>query len=667
MLWPDNETDRDFLRYQVHADLIRSVVTDLRMLPVTIGLFGDWGSGKSSVMRMLARDLDAEKHKDGCPPELEGVVVLYFNGWLFEGYDDAKAALISAVLLALGEHQTIGPKVRDKVVSLLKSVNWMRVTKLGFQKVALPTIAAYATGGASMVTETLPILGRLFNKVIPNNEPARNPPQRDEKSKEEGVDWSSLLQEYQEDASPLDIRTFRERFAKLLADANIRSLVVLIDDLDRCQPERLIENLEAIKLFLSVERTAFIIGADPRIVRHAIKVRYHTHQVEQQGDASTPQSSIIDDYLEKLVQVPYSLPKLSPSEIQSYMTLLFCSRELSETEMEKALASCLDYRRKNPYAVFGSAGVSQAIAPIPLPAPLAEALAFSDTCAPLMTEALKGNPRQVKRFLNALFMRRKLAEVASLREHVRDEVLVKLMILEYADENAFTELNSWQAAHEEGKPAELCDLEAAIRQDGKRQAKGEQSVAKVPDNLALWTKDFRRKWLMLDPPLSGVDLRDYFWVVRDRLQSAMAGISMIPPHLRRIFEDLLKPSEAHRHAGVNSAKSLPKGELDFLLSLVQKHALKDPNACLLALISMVSTGIKDAEPQITTLLNICDASRLNPGLASQLLMLFKKAPELETQLKDRLNALSQTETRFGRMLTEKRTTPSTRIRGRGRS
>lgn len=66
------------------------------------------------------------------------------------------------------------------------------------------------------------------------------------------------------------MRTFREKFASLLEDSNIESHVVLIDDLDRCSPERIIENLEAIKLFLNVDRTAFVIGAGPRIVRHAI-------------------------------------------------------------------------------------------------------------------------------------------------------------------------------------------------------------------------------------------------------------------------------------------------------------------------------------------------------------------------------------------------------------
>ena len=57
-MWSDNETAEDLLGFRVHSDLVRELVTDVTLLPVTVGLFGDWGSGKSSVMRMLSEDLE---------------------------------------------------------------------------------------------------------------------------------------------------------------------------------------------------------------------------------------------------------------------------------------------------------------------------------------------------------------------------------------------------------------------------------------------------------------------------------------------------------------------------------------------------------------------------------------------------------------------------------
>ena len=78
----DSETAQDLLGFHVHADLIRSVVTNENVLPVTVGVFGDWGGGKSSIMKMLQADLDSE--------EYPATVCLYFNGWTFEGHEDAK-------------------------------------------------------------------------------------------------------------------------------------------------------------------------------------------------------------------------------------------------------------------------------------------------------------------------------------------------------------------------------------------------------------------------------------------------------------------------------------------------------------------------------------------------------------------------------------------------
>ena len=120
----------------------------------------------------------------------------------------------------------------------------------------------------------------------------------------------SLIKENQDDESTL-VRDFRNDFAEMVEKSSIQKLVVIIDDLDRCTPDRIIENLEAIKLFLNVEKTAFVIGADPRIVRNAIEYRYKS-QGKTDDDAS---SRLVDDYLEKLIQVPYYLPRLSDSEV----------------------------------------------------------------------------------------------------------------------------------------------------------------------------------------------------------------------------------------------------------------------------------------------------------------------------------------------------------------
>lgn len=63
-MWSDNETTIDLIGFRVHADLVRSVVTDPTLLPVVLGVFGDWGGGKSSIMRMLEEDLSKPEHQN---------------------------------------------------------------------------------------------------------------------------------------------------------------------------------------------------------------------------------------------------------------------------------------------------------------------------------------------------------------------------------------------------------------------------------------------------------------------------------------------------------------------------------------------------------------------------------------------------------------------------
>ena len=71
-MWHDNETDKDFLGFVVHEKLERSVITNDANLPVTFGLFGDWGSGKSSILKILKSDLE-DKPFHYCPEKISPI------------------------------------------------------------------------------------------------------------------------------------------------------------------------------------------------------------------------------------------------------------------------------------------------------------------------------------------------------------------------------------------------------------------------------------------------------------------------------------------------------------------------------------------------------------------------------------------------------------------
>ena len=317
-MWTDNETSEDLLGFQVHADLIKSLILEGNLLPITIGVFADWGGGKTSILKIIQKSFDSESLSDlNDKKQIGDILCLYFNGWLFEGYDDAKSALISSVIMSLGEHKRFGPKIKDKCASLLRSINWLRVAYLGAKNVAIPAIAAYATCGATVVPQAVGWFGWGTSQV----EKLTGQSSSESTADTTAIDWETLIKNDTSPQNPLDIKDFREQFGDMLAKSDIKTLVVLIDDLDRCSPERIIENLEAIKLFLNVERTAFIIGADPRIVRHAVEWKYGIAPIQENvrvPNDTQRDLSLVTDYLEKLIQYPYHLPKLSPAEIETY-------------------------------------------------------------------------------------------------------------------------------------------------------------------------------------------------------------------------------------------------------------------------------------------------------------------------------------------------------------
>jgi hypothetical protein len=509
-MWSDNETSEDLLGFKIHADLLIDVINDESILPVTIGVFGDWGSGKSSILKIINEELI------GADGDLKDeTLALYFNGWIFEGYDDAKAALLESIIKSFSEHKTIGNKVKDYTTKLLKSVNWMRVMGFGFKKIVLPVAAAHFTGGLSLIPSAIQGLAKKETKDITETLT--------------GKEGEKILKGFYNSPKKEDkytlVRHFRDDFKKMIDKSEIKKLVVIIDDLDRCTPDRIIENLEAIKLFLNVEKTAFVIGADPRIVRHAIDYRYKTkYQIEDDSN-----SRVIDDYLEKLIQIPYNLPKLSDSEVETYISLLICKKALSPEVFSGVYDRFQDFRVKDRYSVYGLAIIKETIDQNSQDA-LSKSLISIPALVPIITHTLSGNPRQVKRFLNTLTLRQRLASVAKLSEF-NDAVLIKLMVLEYSELPLFKQLYDWQVA-QKGIPSQIIQLEKIASEGTFGEAKTEFDKSEFLKN---WYKERVFNWLKVEPLLSNVDLSDYFWLSRDKIASTIPGTSLIPPIVKSLY------------------------------------------------------------------------------------------------------------------------------------
>ena len=403
----------------------------------------------------------------------------------------------------------------------------MRVVGFGIKNIALPAAAAYMTGGLSLI----PQLAKGLKDA------AETPDELVAKIK--GHDTEGFLKQFvkaSEDTDNFDVvRKFRDDFEELLKKSKVDKLVIIIDDLDRCLPDRIIDNLEAIKLFLNVKNTAFVIGADPRIVRHAIEYRYKDKIIDT--NAENTNDRIVNDYLEKLIQIPYSLPKLSDSEVETYITLLFCENDLvSADDFNKVLEAFKKFKEEERYSVFDFAKVKDAVGDASKTERLEQNVSLIAKLSPIISESLYGNPRQIKRFLNTFMLRKKLATVAHIKDF-RDDILAKLMILEYAEPKLFEILYNWQISNQ-GIATQLEKLEEIC-------CKKSDVQLTFTDDLKEWNKPKIVNWMSSEPLLSKIDLRDYYWISRDKLSSMQSNL-LVPPVVKSLMTKLEPDSMAEK-------------------------------------------------------------------------------------------------------------------------
>ena len=121
-MWSDVETDRDFLNFKVLAGLAAQMILDAKGKPLSIGIAGGWGVGKSSMVRLIENDLRAAKKDD--------VIFLNFNAWLYQGVDDARAALMEEISRTLMKRAEGNETLLEKGKDLASRVNLFRTAKL---------------------------------------------------------------------------------------------------------------------------------------------------------------------------------------------------------------------------------------------------------------------------------------------------------------------------------------------------------------------------------------------------------------------------------------------------------------------------------------------------------------------------------------------------------
>jgi len=502
MFLSDQETEVDLLYYESIAKTVIKLIGEKPRTPVTIGVHGDWGAGKSSVLKMTAAAFENN----------DRVVCLWFNGWTFEGFEDAKTVVIETIVDELRRARPASAKVAEAAKKVLKRVDWLKVAKKagGFAFTAATGIPTF---------DQLQGLYDLATSVIAK--PQEHLSLDDLKSVAQGTADCIKGDDQEADHLPEQIHAFRKEFEELLDAADIDQLVVIVDDLDRCLPETAIATLEAIRLFLFVPGTAFVIGADELMIEYA--VREHFPDLPPSA-GPVPYAR---NYLEKLIQVPFRIPALGLPETRIYITLLLAESELGSDDerFKKILTSAReDLRRPWQSRGLDRASIEKAIGG-KLPKELENAVAISSHISKILSEGTRGNPRQIKRFLNSMILRYAIAEERGFADEIAWPQLAKVMLAERFSPELYEQLARLAAVASEGKSPELSQFEDHVRSKDANDSKAKKTEKKsakddagpLSEIVLGWTKsDWAVAWAAIDPPLKGVDLRPYVFATRDK-------------------------------------------------------------------------------------------------------------------------------------------------------
>lgn len=507
-MWNDVETTQDLLNFKVVADTAAQMIKDGNGQPVSIGVSGSWGVGKSSLVQMIGESL---KSLDGG----KNYIFINFNAWLYQGYDDARMALLQKVADKIMEESEARKTCVDKAKEFIKRINWLRTAKF-----MAPVATGIITGGAVAGP-----VGSFIGAVSGLLGQSEMPSQEDlikikESYNQIAPDLQKLLNDKEEKSVPKEIEALRSLFQELLKKLEL-TLIVLVDDLDRCLPNTAISTLEAMRLLLLVPQTAFIIAADEQMIRNA--VRSHFGNIDLSDE-------LVTSYFDKLIQIPLRVPRLGANEVKGYLILLLADLaqrrgQITQEEKDKgrdAIVSAIKkswaggLTKKVIENAYGDAASKLAVQ-IDLADQLANIMATSDHIA--------GNPRLIKRFLNNLIIRESVAKAQEMS--VSFEELVKLQLFERcAPAAAFEYLAKQVGDSEDGKPKFLQELEEKV-------AKAEELT--FPHES--WKAPFISDWLKLSPPLSEIDLRPLLYLSRDKAIS-LASFDELSPDGRELLSAL---------------------------------------------------------------------------------------------------------------------------------
>ncbi|MEU9496774.1 P-loop NTPase fold protein [Streptomyces sp. NPDC048215] len=257
---PVSAPEDDTFRFGPYVDVLHNAVEQATPLPLTVGVFGSWGVGKSSFLQLWQRRFEETRTK-----------TIWFNPWKYDRKVEVWAALLHTIL---SEMENGEDTLKDKAKRLAKAATWLSV------RAGLGAAAALGTGGV--------IKGEQVDQML--QDLAKEDSEQYQQVNRFELDFAAAVREYVgEDGR----------------------LVVFVDDLDRCTPESAMTVLESLKLFLAQSQCVFVLALDLDVLA---AVATNKFDEALKGAPSDVVSGMA--YLDKIVQLPFFLPDVDFDTLQ---------------------------------------------------------------------------------------------------------------------------------------------------------------------------------------------------------------------------------------------------------------------------------------------------------------------------------------------------------------
>jgi hypothetical protein len=286
--------------------------------PLNIALYGPWGSGKSSIYRLMKERMDADN----------SVKLVRYDAWKYGG-DSLKRNFISSTARSLGlDHHK---KFMQGLYETRREVrlDWVAFLKQHWRSLLLILLfaATVATGWAAIVSLAAIAKGHFlddFWKHLPTSMLTLGTVLLTLMTSLKIVDGANLTVE---SSAPSSDEQFAETFRELIASAKrkygAQRLVFFVDELDRCAPSEVVSTLVSLKTFLDEPDAAFVVAADRLVLEAALDDGLRQVTPIRTNE---PYYSTSGAFLEKIFQYQFALPPLRERALTGFARDLVAQR-----------------------------------------------------------------------------------------------------------------------------------------------------------------------------------------------------------------------------------------------------------------------------------------------------------------------------------------------------